>query len=322
MPPADQQYEALVWTDTARLPLIERVLGRLGDVNVLAIGSPRRSDVDDLADSLGAAPADDLRKMLVDRPAKFLLLGSAGSLGADEVLWVLNQSTDVLTLEPLADRVDQALGWQKGKAPPGRLVHVPMFRLGPAYLAAADPQQTLGPIRSVSAAAVAPADDGSLFARLFDVVELLVSLLGLPDAVDASLIGPLADTPDDLRPLAGCLSAHLRYPGAAATLHVSDAARAWNRRLQIVASHGQLILDDRGYRLVTDDTDEADQPLADDQPVDPAELIARQWRWMIDHQHGPEPVDRRHVIAVCRTALLSCRTGQNESPQTLLKITA
>jgi hypothetical protein len=312
-------HEVVIWTDAARAPLVERVVGRMTDLHVLGVGAARKSDATALAQTLGATAGDDLRQMLIDMPARFVLIAAATGAGADDIMLALGQSSDVLTIEPPSSHLDSALAWEKGQAPPGRLVHVPMWRLSPSYLAAADPQQAIGKIASMSLTTAGSEAAGSLFARIYDAMDMVVGLLGLPDTIDAALVGPLAEAPDDLRTLAGHLTAHLRYPEAGVTLHASDRARQWTRRLDILGKDGQLRMDGRQYRLTTDDTAEGDEVL-DEATVDPAELIARQWRWLIDHRHGPETVDRREILAACRTMLLSCRTAQSESPQTLLKM--
>lgn len=320
MPRTDSQHEALIWTDTPRSALIERVVERVAGLSVLAVGGPRKAEAKPLAEALDAQPYDDLRKMLVDRPGSSLLLGTMEGVRLDDLRQAVEQGADVLALEPPCDDKGKTLHWERGQEPTGRLVHAPMLRLSPAWLSAADPQQVLGRLRAVALAMLGPAESGSLFTRLFDAMDWIVSALGVPAGVEARLTGPLAEPPENPAGLTGCMTVHLQFAGgASATLLAVDRAAVWSRQVTVVGEKGQLLMDDRGYQIFAADADEADATAV--APNDPVELIARQWQWMIDHRLGPERNDLGAVLATCRTALLSARTGETESPDTFMKLT-
>ncbi len=320
MPRTDTHHETLIWTDAPRAALIEQVAQRVEGLSVLAVGGPRKAEVKPLAESLDAEPYDDLRKMLVDRPGSSLVLGTMDGARLDDLRQAVEQGADVLALEPPCDENGRTLRWERGQEPAGRLVHAPMLRLSPAWLSAADPQQVLGRLCAVSLALLGPAEAGSLFTRLYDAMDWIVSTLGIPQGIEARLTGPLSEPPENPTGLTGRMTAHLHFSdGASATLLAADRAAVWSRQMSVVGESGQLLMDDRGYQIFAAGADEADAAAV--APNDPVELIARQWRWMIDHRMGPERIDLAGVLASCRAALLSARTGETESPDTFMKLT-
>ncbi len=325
--------EVLVWTDAPRVPLVRDVLGRMTDLRVLSVGGSRRAEVAELAEAFGAAAGDDLRRMVLDTPGSYLLLASPSGVARDDLAHALKLGIDVLSIEPLALQADQVIAPSGETASTGRLFQAPLLRFSPAYLAAAEPEQALGAVRSVSVTAIGPQASGSLFARLADAMDMLVHLAGIPDELYATLTGPLTEPPDDLRGMTGYVTAACTIADrAAATVTASDRSTAFCRRLLAVGETGLLDLDDLTYRLHCDpaaeaavEADAAAAPPpgpAEPIPTSPADLIARQWRWLMARRHVRPTADRRAIIACCEAALLSARTGQPESPHKLLRLHA
>jgi hypothetical protein len=321
--------EVMVWADDRSVPLVRQVLGQMGMVRVLGVGAPRKGQVADLAAELDAPAGDDLRAMLAQAPPEYLLLASSSEVTAQELAQAHASGTITLALEPVPFEVNIADEARPGSS--SAMIAAPWWRMSPTWLKAADPQQALGEIRSINAAALSTPDAGSLFARLHDVLEMIISLRGLPESVDASITGHASCIHDDLRRIAGHLTAHLRFgQHASAVIHISDRAPCWHRSLQIVGDQGMLELNDRHYRLLAADgriLDESSPPAATSSStstptgdVDVAQLIVRQWRRILDGSPAPEPVQPRQVLACCQAVSLSCRTASPESPQTLLRM--
>lgn len=321
MAKANPPVEAIIWTDATRAALVQSVLDQMPMVRVLGVSGPRKGELHDLGEALDLTPGDDLRKMLIDAPAQFLLLATAAAAGRDDLQLARQQSVHVICLTPPAAQAGDLLEYPRGQEPSGRLVHAPMLRMSPAWLSAADPQELLGTIESLSLAALGTMNQGTLYARLHDAMDLVIDLMGLPDSIDAALTGPLPEPPESLRGLTGSLTAHLRFADqAGATLHLSDQGHIWYRQAQIIGKQGQLVLGDHVYHLVTEQTNEATESADVQTSMHVDALIARQWQWMVDHQVGPEVADARQVLACCQAALLSCRTGQGESPHALMQM--
>jgi predicted dehydrogenase len=305
----------IVWTDPARLPLVQDVLGRMKGVQLVAVGGPRKVNLTELAESYGAKAVDDFRAIVRQHAAKFLLLATSQGVTRADLQQARAAGMQVIAIEPpLMELAPLEPGL------PEVLITAPWFRLSRSWLSAAEPQQALGQIRGMHLTQLAPPEAGSLYARLYDALDTLVHFRGVPESIDAALTGPLTQPPDDLRALTGHLTAHLRFGSdASATLLVSDRAAAWHRRLIALGSEGQLTLEDSGYRLITREGKELDSLAAHDAaPPDPAEMIAAQWQRHIDNPAALPASDALAVIACCQAALLSCRTGEHESPAKLL----
>lgn len=341
--------QLLIWTDARRVGLVERVAGLLGPVDLQAVGGPRRGEVVELAQHLGATAADDFRRMIVETPAPYLLLATVAGVKAADIDLALAQGMTVFTLEPVATRsipATTATG-EAGTERPGRLLLTPLLRCSPAYLAAVDPLQATGQVHSLAITSIGTGEQATLYARLADAVDAALALIGMPDQVDAALAGPLAEPPDDLRGLVGHMTVNLHgADGSAACLHASNQSPIFRRSLVAVGREATLLLDDQRYQLYanampddsppggTDGAVELDTPpqAPANQPLeqsgdagavvaDYASLIAAQWRHVIAQSADAAGlrVDRQAVVGICQTALLSVRTGQSESTDKLAR---
>jgi len=259
--------------------------------------------------------------MVIDSPAGYLLLGTAEGVSPSDLDQVRRWQTTVLAIEPPANDLGLMEPADQGREQMvGRMVIAPWLRMSPAWLSAADPQQALGTIHSARVSVMSPPQVGSLFGRLYDALDMLIGLMGMPDSIDAALTGPLGEIPDDLRALTGHLTAHLRFgQDTSAVMHVSDRSGFWARRLVAMGTGGQLVLEDNRYRLFDGDGAELDASEPAEPADTPAALIAAQWRRMIDSRHAPLTNPRR-IVACCETAILSCKTGNAESTETLIRI--
>jgi len=304
--------QAIVWTDAAGAPLVERVLGYQSDLAVAAIGGPRKGDLSDLAGRLVIDEvADDLRQMIINAGERDvdLLLATQQGVKLDDVRLALDSGVDVLTLEPLTTQADRA-----------RLT--PLLRFSPGYLAAVQPQEALGPIRSIGLSSTAAPGTVSLLARLVDCLDMLIAWLGVPVTIDAALTGPLTEAPDDLRGITGHLAMNIHFAdNVAAAVQISDRAAVTRRSMTVIGEDGTLLLDDDRYRLFTADGEQLDATETDrTHHADLAELIAHQWRHLLTTRPTGKQPDPRAILGCCEAAMLSARTGQAESTETLVRM--
>lgn len=317
------QNSTLIWTDGEHADLVGRVMSNLPNVEVANLGGPRKGELTELAQQLSATVCDDLREMIVNESNTYLLLATATSIAHDLLLLALERSINVLTIEPPTTQADQVITWKKGQTPNRRIMHLPMWRLGWGWLSAAEPIEVIGSVQSTSLTSIAPPDAGSLYARLYDTVDMVTLLLGMPDSIDACLTSPTNQVPDNLHAITGQLTALLRFANkTGATIHVSDRGTRWMRRQTIVGQKGQLVLDDKSYCLNSGEITEQESIENHDATITAGELIAKQWQWLMDHHYGLNIVDTQQVVATCQAALLSCRTGQSESPEMILRLIA
>ncbi len=311
-----KNHDAVIWCDPQWVGLLRRVLQRMAGAPVVAVGGPDKASANDLASGLGLKPFDDLRRMVVEHRAGYLVLAGQSNLGAAELKAARENGTTVVALEPQVELI----AGEDDAAPP--VLYIPSLLQCPAWLSAADPMQVIGKPQSLQLMAMAPRGCGSLLSRLYEAMQMLTTLAGIPQSIDASLTGALSEPPEDLRALAGDMTAHLRLAdNASAVLYVSDRCADWTRRLTLLGSEGQLFLEDHRYELVNRKGETVDALKCRRRQAQPDLLIAAQWQRHLD---GIPPTtragDARVVVACCRAALLSCRTGQLESPGTFLRM--
>lgn len=226
--------------------------------------------------------------------------------------------------------IDAGGGWARA---------LPLLRLCRAMREAADLFEHLGPVRTAVFEGWSGPGQGTLGARLFDAMDTLVWLLGAPEQVDAAYVWPArarpihATTGETLRGLEGDLTANLRFAdGRAAALAVSDRAGRWSRSVTLIGDGGRLRVTDDGtggfvWLSADGQTVDASRPArrkrgqeerADEAFVDAAsEQVAR----LLDQRvPAPAPTDYAAVLAAAGAALLSARTGEAESPRTILRM--
>lgn len=328
--------EVTVWCDHHRAPDVRRLLSLMGpSVTPVAVGGPRSAGVDDLGRALGCTPADDFRKLLVDHPASFILIASMEGVGRGDVATAIAQESIVLTVEPVAssfDDIPPARTRQASdpsapaaKAIPtstGRVIFLPSYLQSPGWTAAADPLEAIGAVRQFGFTSLGSPEQCSLFARLYDAFRVLRSMSGLPESIDASLVGAPPEAADNIRAISGHLSVHARLPGnASAVLQVTDRAAPAERIVQIIGDHGRLRAGDLDYDLIDAAGHRLDHQRPEGGEVGFVDLIAWQWSRLLQRPAAPEPApDEAQLLACCLACHLSARTGEPESPGKLLAV--
>ena len=93
---------------------------------------------------------------------------------------------------------------------------------------------------------------------MFDAVETVVHLLGMPESADAAYVWhdrPRSVYPalgDPLRGLDGDITGHLRFAdGRSAVVLASNRAGVWRRRLTALCERGMLRVDDGGVEWLS-----------------------------------------------------------------------
>jgi hypothetical protein len=328
MPKRNLSPEVTIWTDARHASLAGELMNLMGSaLKPIGVGGPPAAEVSRLAKDLDCSTQDDLRKLLVDSPASYLLLTSLEGVTHDDLHAVTDQGTTVLSLEPIASDLQglsASLNLGAAAVGAGRIVQAPTFGQSPGFLSTADPFELLGDRRTVRFTSDGRPEHGSLFARLFDAWLTVLSFTMMPETIDASLVGPLSEPPEDLRSLAGSLLAHARVPGVnAALLEVTDTAGQTGRVLRVHGDGASLRITDSAYTLHDPNgglLDEASDP----GPAGFVDMLAAQWRRLLDRRvpagtpvHAQPQAD---AMACCLACLLSIRTGQPESPGKLLEM--
>lgn len=300
---------------------------------------PRAEVVRDLRHALAAA---DIGVVILGRLPGASFRGAAGAdaaLDAHEAIRLcVERGIRVISFEP----VPTALGEARDAAAWGDLVRlVPLLRDARLFAAASDVLANFGPVRSVSFAARSGPGQGTLGARLFDAMLLVHSLLGLPESIDCSIVSPGASvglhaTPaDSLSRLAGDLTANIRFAGhCAASISLSDRAGRWFRGATLLGESGCLRIDESGFEVIdpsgrTIDRSPAKAPTKAARGTEPdplasaVDVFAEAIDRVLDERvPRPAPMDLGAVLSMCEAAMLSARTGQAESPATMLRMNA
>ena len=358
----DHCPQVVVWTSAERVGAMDQVLDLMdGAVRPVGFGGPRVAKIDDLARRWDCPHEDDLRKLLVDQPSEFIFLGSTAGVRRDDLLAAISNGSIVLSMEPIASDFDELINTKLKarsistpavmhasvsadsgsglpgtagqenvypKAQQGYIQWIPAFQYTQGWTRVTDPDQVLGERQMIGFDSFGQIDETSLFARLFDAWQTLLSLSGVPDTIDASLVGPLGESPENLRGMTGYLCAHGRCgDGCAVMLRVSDRAGRLGRTLHAIGSEGHLRVSDLGYQLFDATGDCLDSLLDHGKTPTFTELIAQHWLSLLNGPRTtppPQPLlaghDAPSILACCQACLLSSRTGQPESPQKLLQL--
>ena len=319
-----------VWTDAPNAERARRVMDLMGSsVRPLAVGGPRCTEVERLGRHLDCWVGHDLRQILVDRPARFLLLATAREVRQEDVRLAIQNGTQVLSLEPLITELAQ-LRRVLTEADLARLHDLPAFDASAGSRAAAElPDDTDAP-RLTRMISHGRRDEGSLLSRVIDGWIALLRHVPLPETLLAQHFPaaghPAADPPAaTLEP--GWISAFgPTVDGGSVYLEVCDTAPQHHRTLQITTPHQQLRIGDADHHRRGDSQDQTQpRPVALppdrlDPPTYP-DLVADHWRRLLADRPTLVPLHRRAQALACLAASrLSIRTRQPENPQRLLEL--
>jgi len=314
------------WLREDQIPLVRAIAEQAG-LDIVAAASPAGPAV---AEAIGARAHPDLRSMLAATESGLMLIADQAQLeGAeilDTVLDAAHRGVHILSLEPIPAAALHLSSPAWRDAPDTvreRISFVPLARRSSAYAGMAELLAQFGAIEAVGLRVLCTRAAGSLGARLFGVCELLSTLLGTPESVDAAHVSDSL-TPDTLRGLRGHLTANLRFPGGrSATLLASDSAARWSRSLTLIGPAGVIDASDHRLRWIAKDGKVLDESSMTDE-MDPtaleASLIADSIVASLTPAFRSTPIDMNATLAMAQAALLSARTGHPESPGTILDI--
>lgn len=335
---------AIVWAEQDRAGVVRAVAAAAG-LSVVGAGCATKGRSSAVAALFECPPVDDLRSVLTEGACGLVIVGSAGDFGAasnpsdaSAVLAARQRGVRVVTLEPLPASALELAGPWSASGPGGiTAVHaarfVPLARTSRSFRDAAEVLEMFGRARTVQIEGCCRPDEGSLGARLFGAVEVLVWLMGEPESVDAAYAPPernlLVPLPGEtLRDAHGDITANFRFSdGRAAAVLASDQSARWSRCVTMLGPGGRLRVFDDGFEWVSpagERVDAARQTKRRGESIETprsvgaiAEAIGR----LLDPAIPDDgPIDHAAVLAVCQAVLLSTRTGSAESPSTIRRM--
>jgi hypothetical protein len=329
-----------VWLEPGQAEFV-RAAADHGRFSIAAAGSPVKGQSGHVAAHLGCEPFDDLRSALVEGDCPLVWLAAAGEFGggtddldARAVLAATARGVRVVTSEPIPSSALNLApaGWSSpgGGEAGARLRFACLPRLSRPFMEGQEVLSAFGPPRLVQIEAWSSPAEGTLGARLVGAVDLLVSLMGEPESIDAALVGPAKPgAGGTLRDLHGDLSAMMRMSdGRSAVVTASNAAGRWGCVVTLISAEGRLRFYDDGFEWVGPGGARRDElrlgrrtrgstSLAQAGAVVAGESIAT----LLDPgAPDPGPLALEQVLTISQAALLSARTGNPESPESIRRM--
>ena len=307
----------IVWAQSNQESLVRDMVRRSG-FDLVGIGSAKSADAAALGQALDVETVANLRDAILRDDVQLLWLAAPEPLEADERRLIRQQATLTISLEPRPGSIAQL---QSDPAEADTARFVPLMRQSPGYRAAQEVFEQLGNRQCVNVSFRSGPSEGSLFARLFDAIDLLDALCGDVEMMDAALAGPLSAPPESLSGLRGHLTLNMRFSGnCCACVALSDCAGSWFRGVTVLAEAGCLRIDDQGFEWISPDGEIIDSH-REKKRATPGELIAVHAMRVLENVQATEPPpDHAKLLAVCEATRLSCRTGQGETPRKMLEM--
>lgn len=336
----------VVWMEPGQAGLVGDVAARAG-LAVIGVGMPRgasRAEVGEIVGLNEAVGFDDIRHATATIEADLVVLASLASSGdggpdAELVQQCRERGMVVATLSPVPWSTAEQAGLIKsaGVAGPARAEFVPLLWRVRSMANTREALGHFGAVRTMSVSMRCARREGALGARLYDAMHFVHAVMGVPETIDAAAVtlsgasGVHLAPADNLVELQGELTANLRFgAGRSATLSLSDRVGGWFRGGTIIGEHGCIRFDERGFEhvdwngVVVDESPPKPKPGTRKKAVEAPSaglMISDQIARMMDVRAAVlEPFDEINVLAMCEAAVLSARTGQGESPETILRM--
>lgn len=331
----------VLWLNPDQAPTLKRVLAH-ADIELIAAGSPDSGRTGQVASDLNCDPVDDIRVALTSIDADLLILAAPGSFAdqandadLDALKAAHARNLSVATFEPIPATSTGIGGTSYVDAlSTGALDElvqmIPLTRHTPLIDELYTVLETFGPIRSCNITLGMPQLIGSLGARLFDAMDLIRSLVGVPGVVDASYISPSAGRGmhplpgQSLRYLHGEFTLNLRFSdGRCGAVLLTNQVGASTIHLNMLSAEGHIIADHTGFKWfnpsgkMIDSYTTPDLGKTDANNLDPSEIAVANQLIELCSGVGPQraPIDYQGVLSMAHATLLSTRTGQGESPR-------
>lgn len=326
-----------VWADPAQVRLVASV-AQLAGVTISTAGSPSRGQSGGVAKALECEPHDDLRSLLTTTDAGAVLIFAPGDFGlgrdSSDLEAMQNAAARGVKLASLEPVPASLFGQADSPGPALRpaISFMPRLPAARPLLEAGEILAQLGPTRTLSIEAWNTADSGSLGAALYAAMELMSSLMGEPKQIDAVYLPPGGTSTrglDSLRDLHGDITAVIRFDDArAATMVLSDQGGRWSRGATLTSPMGRFRLFDDGFEWIGPDGRKLDDLRLNEakrgdtgDPRHADRAIAKAVQDLLSPSgSGPSDAANDAILVLCETALLSARTSQAESPESIRRM--
>ena len=309
----------MAWGIESQRMLLETANAVEGFEIVLA-GAPSKDASSVLAEGLGAERIDDLRAALLRDDWDVAWLTAPGCLDANVRRVIRNIDKPVATSTPPADTVQEIVS----EDPAASTAHfLPLMRLGRPYRGAEQILESFGAVNSAHVEMIAGTDGVTSASLLFDAMDLVNGLFGMPDNLFAARAGEGLPPSDASTPLTGHIVVSLRYPNrAAAAVSIAEGGGKWSRRIALLGEGGRLIVSDDGVEWLSSDGEILDAGRGQTTDIPSAGEVAAHHLKRLAQQS--EPLDDINqtiaTLCLCEAVRLSCLTGQVADPARIAKM--
>lgn len=313
---------AIAWLNPDDADSIVAVLNAAG-LDLCAVGTPERGQSTRLAERLGTEPIPDLRAAVASTSAKLALLAAVPEgLDARTVLAADARGLRFVATGPaarsLADLAETGLLKEHaGKRASDLIRLAPRPRYHPVFRAAAEVIEAFGRFGHVSIECNAPGSAGGLRAAVFAAIDSSLALIGTPELADATASRPLYQATESDH-----VAALLRFPDGRSGQLTATAAGLWSWRATLLGPEGRLTIRPSGFDWLGPDGARRDEHRAGRKQTEFGVVLSQALVDVLDpnSRRGPGP-DWISLHAVADAAELSARTGQPESPSTIVRAT-
>jgi hypothetical protein len=318
-----------VWLESRQTDFVRAVCREAGLTPAYA-GASGSGESRAVAEGLSALAFDDLRAGLASLDVDAFWLATGSGVPTGEEPGDVRAFTDaaqrgivILSAEPFP-----ASATAIGGACAGLIRAIALPRLASFWIGAQDVIREFGAVRLLLVEGWGLPEHGSLGARLMGLMDLVHSLLGEPEAVDAVHVGQRAASGlhvapgATLRDLHGDMVVMLRFMGAAAVVSASDAAGGWSTTATLISERGRLRIGDAGWSWRGLDGSVVDEatPARKGRRAAPDLAVTTYAASISAALDTPPSIDATTILALAHAALLSARTGQPESPAMIRRL--
>ncbi|MCH2133406.1 MAG: hypothetical protein MK116_06625 [Phycisphaerales bacterium] len=315
--PESEKVRCLAWGTLSQLLMMEAAAA-LDGLEITLAGCPVPDESRELAESLEAERVDDLRAALLRDDWDVAWLTAPGCLDADIRRLIRELDRPVATSTQPADSVQVLVGEPDT---PQRARFIPLMRHGRPFRGAEQVLENFGARHSAHIEMIAGCDGVTSSSLLYDAMDLVHGVFGMPDNLFAARAGVTAMTNDG--PIDGHIVVSLRYPDrCAAAVSIAEGGGQWSRRVAILGEGGRLIVSDDGVEWLSADGDVLDAGRGQTTNIPTAgEVAGHHLKRLALNREPIDEIDMSlDALCLCEAVRLSCVTGQVEDPARIARM--
>ena len=310
----------IVWAQPGQEILLRDAIDE-AQLELVGVGSDTPDGAAVLSEKFSVERLGDFRQVSQHQDVDLLWLASPAPIEEAERKLIREMNLLTISSEPRPGDIATLANNPDDMAPD---VFLPLMRRSEGFQSALQALETHPPPQGILISFRSRPGEGTLFARLFDAMDLIDQLSGEVESVSATLAesGLSVTTsrppvPETLMNLRGHMSLNVQFAdNRCAAALLSNCSDSWFRGVTMLTDDGNLNLTDSGCGWSGDDGEVHEFTHT---PVSSGVLVGRQiLRLRENLKHTVPPPNYPRLLALCEAARLSCLTGQAESPARML----